>query len=356
MITLTAEIQLNSGNNVSYSGTFGNDRGNNISDLPLGRKEEVLNPFIIGLSKLGDGGKFYESVPYYIHKDFSDENGLLKSNPFYVAFVAKNEHDTFTMSFDTKNNKFPNSVKVDGQVFFLNSPTKVFNVSLSNTHTVVIDNWNAPNEPIIISGIYGFPTIEINKRNMLSLEGTVMERGDNSLPSWGIISNGGSLSFKDVYGEVANYAESNLLQDGATVEIYLNDTLSGNKENVGTYYSEDWDYDNDNHSASVSFKDDLEEWQEILTDEIEYDFENSEEKNLEWFYKKLHELTPQKYNMTAFEDLDLETKSVLTSTTIKYPYMEDGNLWSSWQKLCGAGLLHIYKEKGKTICRYNGGN
>lgn len=196
-----------------------------------------------------------------------------------------------------------------------------------------------------------------DRRNLLSLEGEIIDRGDIQLPSWGIISNGGSLSFKDKNFRFYNYANAGILKEGIKVELFLNNTLSKSKNQVGTYYTSKWEYDNDNNSVSVSLKDDLEEWQDINVYGIDYDPRNPESKTMDFFYNYLHGKTPEKYNMLSFGELDDKTSTILKLTTIKYPLMGSGNLWEQWVKLCECCALYIYKNKNaRTVCEYSNGS
>ena len=78
MITLTAKINLLSGDNSKLQLGSDNLSGNNISrDLSkvVGVKKDGSNPFIIGASKLGDGSTFSNGVDYFIGDHLSNENG-----------------------------------------------------------------------------------------------------------------------------------------------------------------------------------------------------------------------------------------------------------------------------------------
>ena len=76
MITLTAKINLLSGDNKALSLGSDNLSGNNISSNLsgiVGVKKNGRNPFIIGASKLGDGSTFSDGVDYFIGDKLSDE-------------------------------------------------------------------------------------------------------------------------------------------------------------------------------------------------------------------------------------------------------------------------------------------
>jgi predicted ATP-dependent Lon-type protease len=200
--------------------------------------------------------------------------------------------------------------------------------------------------------------IEINRNNMISCEGSIFDRSDLKLPSFGIISNTGNIRFNDSNGQVLVLAEDLQLNSGLMCEIYLNNTLvEGATELIGVYETDQWDYDNDSKEVSVSLKDDLEEWQDIAVSEISYDPRNPTAKPFSWLYDHLWDIVKQNYDMREFGDLDDSTRNVLENTYIQYPMLKAGSLWQQWTKLCQVCQLHIYKNSdGVIVCRYNGGN
>lgn len=202
--------------------------------------------------------------------------------------------------------------------------------------------------------------IEVDRRNMLSIDRSIFDRSDLKLPSFGIISNTGNIEFNDNDGRVLQYAESLKLQAGQKCELWLNNTLvEGASERIGLFETDQWNYDNDSRVVSVSIKDDLEEWQEIDVQGINYDPRNTEPKSFSWLYEYLWGITTANgnYDMLSISELDLETQEVLLKTYIQYPFLESGKLWQQWTKLCQVCQLHIYKNSdGRIVCRYNGGN
>ena len=198
---------------------------------------------------------------------------------------------------------------------------------------------------------------EIDRHNILSLENELFDRGDLKMPSWGIISNKGKIAFNDPNKRFLGYANNGVLVESAPVKIILSNTLvAGATETVAEMESDQWDYDNDNRTVSVTLKDDLEEWQEITIDGIDYDPRNPVVRNLKYFYVYLWNKTKGNYKMLSFEELDAETQSVLENTYVQYPMLESGTLWQSWEKLAQVAQAHIYKKKGVVIFKHNGGN
>ncbi len=191
--------------------------------------------------------------------------------------------------------------------------------------------------------------VKFDRRNLLSIESEITDRGDIEMPSFGIISNGGSMSFNDNNSRFLNYANAGILTEGIEIKIFLENTLTKRKRQVGTYYTADWDYDNDNRSVSVSFKDKLEEWQEIFVEDLvlsEY------EMTLLEIYYKLKEISEN--NGYKFEEIDQSSKfySFLKNTKCAYPHLFSDRLWNEWKKFCDACSCYIYINKIGNVSIY----
>lgn len=195
---------------------------------------------------------------------------------------------------------------------------------------------------------------DFDRRNLISIERAIFDRSDLKMPSWGIISNVGNLEFVDSNKRFLGYANAGILVEGMKIELFLNNTLvNGATEKVGTFYTDQWNYENDSKVVSVSLKDDLEEWQDINVKGLDL----QTIKSAMTLYMQIYNQTPKKYNLISFSDLDNHTKEILQYTYIQYPFFENGSLWQQWTKLCQVCQLHIYKNNdGIVICRYNGGN
>lgn len=362
MITLTAKINLLSGDNKALSLGSDNLSGNNISSNLsgiVGVKKNGSNPFIIGASKLGDGSTFSDGVDYFIGDQLSDENGNFATP--YTITITGNAMTSLTIAFDTANGRHPKSVWIDGVEYIDDDPIfTVVGLTESTSHTITIYDWNSPKYPLVITGIYTEISIDIDRRNLISISRSIFDRSDMKLPSWGIISNTGNIEFNDTDGEILDYAEQLLLQSGLKCEIKLNNTIvDGASETIGLFETDEWDYDKDNRVVSVSLKDDLEEWQDINVAEISYDPRNKESKPFKWLYEHLWAITTanDNYDMISFDELDTDTQDILQNTYTQYPLLESGSLWEQWTKLCEVCQLHIYKDNdGVIVCRYNGGN
>jgi hypothetical protein len=114
-------------------------------------------------------------------------------------------------------------------------------------------------------------------------------------------------------------------------------------KSVGVFYSKKWKYDNNSRLVTVTIKDDLQEWQEVIV---------SQPSSLQNFtyldvYYELLILTPSKFN-TSISQETLTYLSTIRET--KNSRLAGNTLWARWQQFCEASMLHIYKNsKGEVV-------
>ena len=361
MITLTATIDiLKSGTGADEKGTLSslacNFSGNNISKSLIstgikpiiGVKKRIKTPFTLGKSKLGTGRKFCAYLNYFKGEILSDDNGDFPSD--YIVTVKGSNITAITLAFDDLNMQFPKSIMLNGNQYTDDDPIwTIANIPSTNELTINIANWNTPNEPLILSGIYINVSINLDNKNLAGIDFSTMTRSDNAQPSWGIISNQGTIRFNDINGEVWDYAGQLLLQSGLDVKISLNNTLKGKSQIVGMYNTFAWDYDKYSRVVSVTIKDDLEEWQNIQIEEF-YCIGN--DKTMLDVHNYLKSKTPARYKFATIPDDVSDREDIegaLSAIKIPYIHLSQGSLWSGWNKLCSVAMLKIYMNSDNEI-------
>ena len=186
--------------------------------------------------------------------------------------------------------------------------------------------------------------ILIGKRNKRSIEVDVLSRDNIETPSWGIISNRGTISFiDDAEGSLYNYASSGALRSGYPIEIFCENTITKKIERIAYMFTEKWNYNNNNRNISVSIKDDLERWQDIQFDGIEL----NRPATLYEIYE-IFKSASQSYGF-SFSPLKDEVQTILKATTIEFPVISAGNLWSKWDNLCKCACIYIYKNHDNEV-------
>lgn len=355
MIKITATINIGE-NGGTLNTVTSSQSGINVSSTlneVIGKHEQIQRPFILGRSRLGGGNCFTKKANFYIGRIASNSNGNFSSN--YVIEVSGSNIKQLTIVFNKQKGEYPRSILINGEAYYDDDPTWTIPLTSADTHTITISNWNKPNSPFVISSIYTDLSIELDDTNLLDFERTIMDRSDIKRPSFGIISNTGSLSFIDKDGEVKDYIAQQIISSQNVISAYLVNTETNAREQIAYFNTEQWSYNNSQSLVNVSLKDDLEEWQDINVPAIDYTPTVSTPKTAEWFYKYLYKKTPEKFKMLSFDELDSETKAVLSETTIQYPILESASLWAQWDKLCQLCFLQIYKRNdGRTVCKYSG--
>ena len=359
MITLTAKINLLEGDNSALRITYISNSKNNISsDISsvVGSKNLLgANPFILGASKLGENKTLSSGENFYIGNIYSNDNGEFASA--YKITINGLKINNLTFVFDTQNNGYPKQLYwVKGasfeETYQLDDPIFTMpNLGELSSVQIRISNWSLPNSSFVLQALYAELTIDIDPSNLISINASFIDRADTKMPSFGVISNKGDLSFNDKYGEIEEYIADGLLKENQDIVLYLNNTLSKTSQVIGNSKTVEWNYDNDNREVSLSFKDELEEWQDIFVEGINYDPRKPQSQTGEYYYKYLYSKTPSKYNMQPFSELDTVVKNKLKNFVVPYPLLEDGNLWQQWNKLCQACFLNIYKQTEKTVCK-----
>lgn len=365
MIRLTAQIDLIGGKDPLQLFGVDNYPRSSASSSPYAvLNKRIIMPksiMLLGVSRFSDmAGLSSGQADYFIGGVNADAEGNVQPLTLNLYGITT---QSVTIAFDTIYNRHPKSITANGKVYY--DDDAVFTISdvplypnIPDHIEITIDNWNAPNYPIVITGIYQKITLDINKRNLISMERTIKERSDYNLPSFGIISNSAQIEFRDADGEVKDYAEKMLLTSDLDVRLYISDTLSNKSRQIGKFETREWDYDAENRTVAVSLKDDLEEWQDIAINQVGYNHRNPTKvfSNLGELYTYLHSETPDKYEMLPLNALDEATRNHLNSCTVPYPLLRQGSLWEQWDKLCVAGSSYIYKtDSGKTTCVYRNG-
>lgn len=189
---------------------------------------------------------------------------------------------------------------------------------------------------------------EVNKRNILYLDSEIVDRGDISMPSVGIISNRGRLRFADFDGTIDRLITTEGLNENYKCELFLTDTLSKVETSMGVFYATDWQYDGNSKEVSVTLADDLMEWQVI-----EY---NAKDNSGETTAYEIYDIFVQYYVPPKWEfmPLDAKTLQVLEEYKVSNVYWNKTNLWALFNKLCEACGLHIFKNReNKVVVSYD---
>lgn len=214
-----------------------------------------------------------------------------------------------------------------------------------NEIVLYIEDWNTPNKPLVISRIYCEDlSINIDRYNILSFNSETIDRKTMGKPSYGVISNSGTITVADTTREILDYHKNGLLKTGLPCKIFLNNTLTEKSEQIDEKHTKAWAYNELSATVKISVGDDLMEWQGLNS--VGMDLQPP--MNMLEAYERLKLLTPEKW---VFAELDSETSDYLLQITLPYPYIERGSLWSQWDKFAKANGLHVFKYNNKVIVK-----
>lgn len=187
--------------------------------------------------------------------------------------------------------------------------------------------------------------LEISQ-NLSNIEFTSRDRRDAQLPSWGIMSNSGTLEARDDNGVLKQYAKDGLLEN-ATIDIYLN--VNSRKEHKGKFVITSAEKNRLNGFVKLEFEDILKLWQ---TKEMPQYYYPIFPRNI--YVKDILESIAEEANITI-NYADSATEQRLRVLSIVYPKIEEGSLWAQMTKICEVGSCYIYSDDNGVPNIYYGG-
>ena len=321
---LINSVNLPTGNNISkFNG--GDYFGSAISTPKLGSK-----PFIIGVSKISDGSRYLNEYDGYLSKTLTDNNG----NCDFTIAISGSNIDHFTIHFDNIVNEYATEIIIDDEKF-VNDDTYFFvKVANQQNHSIKFTKWNKPNSNIRFTAITLGLNLSFNQFNgLLSFVRGSQNMQDNTTPSYGAISQYGSVKIADYTGEINELEELNLLTSGIKIKLYMDNEL------VGDYLFDTFEKENKT-TYNIQLNDEIINWNDILVDEQKLQ-ENKTAYDLYLFLKNLYS--------ADYEDLSNEMILYLQSILIKYFYLESGTLFEQWNKFCDITQILICKKQNGKI-------
>lgn len=203
--------------------------------------------------------------------------------------------------------------------------------------------------------------IELSGKRIVAFDGTLADRADFEMPTWGVISNGGSIKFLDRDNAIKNKASAITTSYKPKIYVSLYNTLTKAKMQIGEYFVEDWDYDINSIEVSATLTDGLKEMQDVTIEPLVYDLSrvgNTADKATV-AYKHLQEQEAAKvFKLIALDNpiFDSATLEHLNKIEIPFLSIEQTNLWRALDDFGKAFQCHFYKNsQGNIVCVYHGG-
>lgn len=348
-----SKAQFNNNNNISYNSTANSPLGQIV-----GKEVKQTRPFLLDNTPLV-GGEDYEipknsdmyvladRVNYFIGSLVSGADGTFPGGASYTITINGADFNAITIVFDKDDEVWPTEISINGKSYTNDDPT--FTVSgLGGTVDqleVTISKLNKPNKGLIVTGVYVDITIVVDDKNLDSFTYSLYDRASNDEPSYGVVSNSGTLSFVDSTGEVLDYITNRIVTKDLSVNISVMNTLQKKTELFISAKTSSWEYDNNNFVVTVTLNDGLEDLQNITYTGFPYDETYIMASNI---YSDIISFIPSSFGFPALEELPDNVQLRLFSS-LANPYMQACSVWDALDGLCKTLGIRIYKEKSNIM-------
>lgn len=316
-------------------------------------------PFLLSHSKLGGGHTFAPNKVNYpiLSVYFISGQGVPEVYNVYIICAAPAQG--LTIAFDTYNNRYPAKTKfgntaasiyINGKYFDIDSAITYFPVetktgSVGEYKDVQLydigisggmDDAGSKNGkyPTIISGINIGVRYAVDKINMVDMDISQSDRPTNNKPIFGVMSGTASLKVKDDGGELLGYVQNKTIGRNSPVEFIIKNSTANKQQSVAKMLISDLKYDVNNFNIDLELSDGLLELQETESNEIKMSTTPMTAKAV--FERLKAYVTKYEFAITA------NAETIMSSTTIKYPFLEQSKVWAAFDKLCNLCGLYMY--------------
>lgn len=376
MITIKAKIDIgeNGTFNSTLSGITPDENTINVSSsfkdiLGKNKPTKSANGFILGKSRLGHTQVYVNKLPYFVSRQLSDYSGVF-STPYVITLRISTDVSAFTIVFDERNGAHPNSIKYkyaygsdedysENNIVYDDDARFEINIGEpARLIEITIDNWNMPNSPFVLTGIYAIGDFEITSDNLVSFNDNILDRGNVEYPDYGLVSNTGNLTFIDFDRTALDLITKRILTADKLTTVWVNNITENVEEQICKMAIQSLNYNNDNLQVSMQLKDDLKKLQNIFIEPLYVDPSNLQPQTAKWYYEELYKYTVAAgFDILSFDELDSDNKTVLYNTVIEYPLLDSDTLWNEWDKICKLCLCHMYVDNNnRVVLKYSGGN
>lgn len=316
-------------------------------------------PFLLSHSKLGGGHTFAPNKVDYPILSVYFISGQGVPEVYNVFIICAAPAQGLTIAFDTYNNRYPAKTKfgnttasiyINGKYFDIDSAITYFPVetktgSVGEYKDVQLydisvsggmDDAGSKNGkyPTIISGINIGVRYAVDKINMGDLDISQSDRPTNNKPIFGVMSGTASLKVKDDSGELLGYVQNKTIGRNSPVEFIIKNSTANKQQSVAKMLISDLKYDVNNFNIDLELSDGLLELQETESNEIKMSTTPMTAKAI--FERLKAYVTKYEFAITA------NAETIMSSTTIKYPFLEQSKVWAAFDKLCNLCGLYMY--------------
>lgn len=225
---------INSITSISAKNNYSTFVSTNYAETNLNNYNQGRNVFILGSSKIGNGGELSSKYEGYISRELSNDEGFFEGT---IAFSIKGDNLGYLeINFDKVYGGYASegqytftSSSGSSVTTFVNDKSNLIILPPADTTSVYlyITRWSLSNHPVKITSILSNSNIEVSTKNGLIkvVRGSQVSY-DTLTPNFDIVGNYGNSEFFDRNRTVENMIKKGYFV-GKNIEYYMNDYQIG---------------------------------------------------------------------------------------------------------------------------------
>jgi hypothetical protein len=282
-----------------------------------------MQPLVWGASKWGDSAKFISKYNGFASEQCSNAQG--EFSPPISFTITGTEIESLRIRFAASLGQYATELKVDGNTYINDSLTFITAGLTGDSHTVEIVKWSAPKFNARIDSIGMGVVTEYTERQIMELVAGNYSTANEEEPAYGLISQYGNLTIKDIENEIKQLAQQQLLSPNSPIKITFKDEQQGN------FLSDEWKYSI--NEVSVGFKDSV-----LALQEVNY------EKNVVPTLTALQLLNEAISSLNINASISNAATTALSKVKITYPTL-NSTAWDAITYLISLGHIRAWIGK-----------
>lgn len=248
-----------------------------------------------------------------------------------ISFTGSNITG-FSIYFDNVAQQWATELTVNGVTYANNSSVFSWQGDVVNSVTVVIKKWNRANVAARTTSITVGIILEFDKERFTLVQRGMQSIEDNTILSWGILGQYGSINIIDIDNEIKDLATMGIIKSGVSIAFTI--TLDGNQ--IGQYVSNRWTYAFGDNIANVELISNM----NILNNTIYNGYVPQEGMTNLDIFNELREVTERNgINVTLYDNSVIEYFNIIRQ---EYLELEQSTLLDAWTKFCEATSTRFY--------------
>lgn len=261
----------------------------------------------------------------------NSEGYFENANDVTITFTGLNI-DGFAISFDNVAQQWATELTVNGVPYNNEGAIFTWQGDTNSSTTIILKKWNRPNVSARITSITVGLELEYERDRF-----TLVQRGmqiveDNTILSWGVLGQYGSLNIIDIDKEIKDLATVGILKSGVRIPITI--MLDGNQ--IASFIGNKWSYAFGNNIVNVELTSDIDKLNNIIYN----GYAPQENKTNAEILNELKNLTEQNGIIVRFFDSD--TQEYIGRITQRFLTMSQSTLLEAWNRFCNDTFTRFY--------------